>query len=287
MIHRRAVRAAVTAAVLGTAAVTTAGCSAGDDAPERAASAAEAAASWSDPAVQQRWSTAVVVRSPVVDPSQNLPVSKALASLRQGLATIAGRVGDDSVPAVVDYPTAADLKVRTIGAQQTLRGLAVEPVSDTCWNGGPCARVEVTAARLSTMLAPTARGMASLPAWEYTVEGLGEPVVLPAVRTTDASEVNPDRPGESLSELMARDGKTLRVLLFLPYCGHGSPRPHLLERSGVVVVWSSGTPAEVECAAPMRAETTFTLQAPVGDRPVVDEEGNLLMPRRVLLPPRH
>lgn len=282
----RCARVAICAAVLATVGFGAAGCSTGDDARARAADAAASAASWNDPAVQQRWSTALVVHSPPVDTSSNLPVSKVLSSLRQGLVEVSPGIGDEHVTAVVDYTTASDQEVVTLGARETLRGLAVEAPSTKCWNGAPCDEVKVAGATLTTMVAPTARGMASVPAWAYTVHGLSEPVVLPAVRVSSTSEVNPRHPGVSISELLIRNGTTLRVLLFVPYCGYGPNQRHLLETPGAIVVWASGTPNLDECVAPARREETFTLGAPIGDRPVVDEAGRLLLPRQVSLPAR-
>ena len=273
----RCARLGVTAALLVAVA---AGCSAGDDASERAARAAAAVTSWKDPAVQQRWSTALVGHTPLVDMSSDLPVSKVLASLSQGLVNTSPSIGDERSTAVVDYVSASDQKVLTFGARSTLRALAVGPPTDTCWNAQPCEEVLVTSAKLTTMAAPTARGTASVPAWAYTVNGLPEPLVLPAVAITSTSEVNPDHPGVSPSKLVRRDGTTLRVLLFVPYCGGTPSKRHLIETDAVVVVWASAKPNHDECAAPVLRPETFTLRAPIGDRPIVDEAGSLLLPEQ-------
>lgn len=255
-----------------------AGCSARDDARERAAGAAAAAAAWQDSEVQQRWSTALVGRSPLVDTSSNLPVSKVLASLSEGRVRISPDIGDQRTTVVVDYTTAGDQTVLTRGARATLRALQVRPPTDTCWKEAPCDQVDVTGATLTTMVAPTARGTAAVPAWAYTVDGLSEPLVLPAVPVTSTSQVNPVHRGVSPSQLLSRDGATVRVLLFVPYCGGTPNQRHLLETDAVIVVWASAKPNQNECAAAVLRPETFTLQAPVGDRPVVDDAGNLLLP---------
>ena len=70
---------------------------------------------------------------------------------------------------------------------------------------------------------------ALLLAWSYTIQGLPEPLVLPAVTVTSQEQVNPDHPGSALSELLGRGGTALRVDPFRPYCG-GTPRKtHLIE----------------------------------------------------------
>ncbi len=220
----------------------------------------------------------MVGHSPLVDTSSNLPVSQVLASLSQGLVQVSPGVGDERSTAVVDYVTASDQEVLTFGARSTLRSLAVGPPTDTCWNDQPCEEALVTSARLTTMSAPTARGTASVPAWAYTVNKLPEPLVLPAVRVTTAAEVNPDHPGVSTSTLISRDETTLRVLLFVPYCGGTPNERHLLETDAVVVVWASAKPNHDECVAPFLRPETFTLHARIGDRPVVDQAGSLLLP---------
>jgi hypothetical protein len=75
--------------------------------------------------------------------------------------------------------------------------------------------------------------------------------------------------------------------LFVPYCGGSPNQRHLIETDAVIVVWASAKPNQDECAAPARREETFTLRAPIGDRPVVDEAGGLLLPPvRVATPGR-
>ena len=46
------------------------------------------------------------------------------------------------------------------------------------------------------------------------------------------------------------------------------------------MVWASAKPNNGECAAPAHWPETFTLHAPVGDRPVVDEHGALVWPHQ-------
>ena len=228
--------------------------------------------------MQRQWSTSLVLQDPFLAASNSAPVGEVLASLRHGLVEVSDVVLDDHVAAVVDYATASDREVVTLGARETLRDLAVEVPTDRCWNQAPCDEVVVSGARLTSVVAPTARGEASVPAWAYTVEGRTETLVLPAVRVTLPTDLNPNHSGDAHSTVLTRHGTTLRVRLFQPHCGYGANPRHLLETPGAIVVWASGTPNSDECAAPALEEATFTLRAPVGDRPVVDEEGRLLMP---------
>lgn len=187
----------------------------------------------------------------------------------------------------MDYADASDQKMLTLGARAALRALASEPDGDdTCFDGAPCPEVKVTEARLTRMEATTAKGPASVPAWSYTVEGLPGPLRMPAVRVTTAAEVSPGgadhRPywlEPAWSEwVVSREGTTLQVSLQVPSCDTSHYRPHLLETDAAIVVWATTTPTDQECAAPPRVEETFTLRAPIGDRPVVTLGGRVLLP---------
>jgi hypothetical protein len=83
----------------------------------------------------------------------------------------------------------------------------------------------------------------------------------------------------SSSWLLGRDESTLRVSLGLPYCT-GAYQRHLLETDAVIVVWATAAPDNADCAAEEMREGTFALRAPIGDRPVIDQRGGLLLPQR-------
>lgn len=243
-----------------------------------AADAATAAARWEDPAVQGRWSSAVVGQVPLVDLPIDPAAGPTLASLRRGLVELSPEIVDEGGHGLVDYASASDQRVKTLGARATLRTVKVEQ-EGACWNGGPCEEVRVTRATPTTMNVPTARGTATVPAWSFVVEGLGAPLVLPAVVGTSAEDFPPGHSGTSSSWLLGRDGSTLRVSLGLPYCT-GAYQPHLLETDAVIVVWATAAPDNADCAAQERRDETFALRAPVGDRPVIDQSGALLLPQR-------
>lgn len=273
------VQVAVTAALLVTVGAGVGGCTASAEIREKAAAdAATAAASWNDPTVQQRWSTAVVGHAPLVDLPTDPTAGPALASVRQGLVELSPRIGDEGGHGLVDYASTSDQRVPTLGARSTLRTVEAKQ-EGACWNGGPCDEVRVTSATPTTMNLPTARGTASVPAWSFAVDGLAAPLVLPAVAVTSASDVAPDHSGPSSSWLLSRDGSTLRVNLALPSCTGGYQR-HLLETEAAIVVWATAAPDDVQCAAQARATETFALRAPIGDRPVIDAAGALLLSER-------
>jgi hypothetical protein len=272
------VRVVIVAALVIPVGTGVGGCTALAELREKsAADAATAAARWDDPTLQRRWSTAVVGRPPLVDLPEDPTAGPAVASLRRGLVELGPEVTDEGGHGVVDYAGASDQRVETLGARSTLRTVEVEQ-EGACWNGGPCDAVEVTSATPTTMDIPTARGTASVPAWSFAVEGLPAPLVLPAVVGTNVEAFAPGH-GTSSSWLLSRDGSTLQVSLGLPYCT-GAYQRHLLETDAVIVVWATAAPDNAQCAAQERRVVDFALRAPIGDRPVIDQSGALLLPER-------
>jgi hypothetical protein len=180
---------------------------------------------------------------------------------------------------VVDYATSSDRTVVTMGAASALRTFT-GPAKGQCPSTGPCDDVKITKATATSVTAGTARGQASVPAWSFDVEGLAGPLVLSAVPITEAADLAPGHSLSSWASLLGRDGATLRVSLVKPYCGGNNYERHLLETDAAIVVWATATPNEDECAFAVRTEETFTLRAPVGDRPVIDSVGGLVLPAR-------
>lgn len=75
--------------------------------------------------------------------------------------------------------------------------------------------------------------------------------------------------GPPCPEAKVTEARLNRVSLQVPSCDTSHYRPHLLETDAPIGVWVTATPTDQECAAPPRVEETFTLRAPIGDRPVV------------------
>lgn len=285
MRRRRGVRLAVTAAVMMAVGAGLGGCEASRLRAEAGAKAAESAAIWSDPAVQERWSTALVVAPPLFDAPAGTTTELVLASVRRGLVEPSPQITDEGGQGVVDYATASDRSVQTLGARSALRAFT-DAQALPCPDFVPCEPVKVARAAPTTMLAPTARGTATVPAWSFEVDGLPAPLVLPAVRVAGPGDVAPGQSPSGWASLLARDGSTLTVTLVAPFCG-GHYQRHLLETDAVVVVWATGASDGSSCAAPVKMTETFTLRAPIGDRPVVDSIAGLVLqetPSRPQLP---
>jgi hypothetical protein len=282
MRRQRRVRVAVTAALLVAAGAGLSGCEASRLRAEAGAKAAESAAIWNDPAVQERWSTALVVEPPLFDAPAGHATELVLASVRRGLVEPSPEITDEGGQGVVDDATASDNSVQTLGARSALRAFT-DPHALPCPDFVPCEPVKVTRATPTTMLAETARGTATVPAWSFEVDGMPAPLVLPAVRVAGPGDVAPGQAPSGWVSLLARGGSTLRVTLVAPFCGSHYQR-HLLETDAVVVVWATGAPDGSSCAAAVEVTETFTLRSPIGDRPVVDSIAGLVLPETPLRP---
>jgi hypothetical protein len=117
MRRQRRVRVAVTAALLVAAGAGLSGCEASRLRAEAGAKAAESAAIWNDPAVQERWSTALVVEPPLFDAPAGHATELVLASVRRGLVERSPEITDEGGQGVVDDATASDNSVQTLGAR--------------------------------------------------------------------------------------------------------------------------------------------------------------------------
>jgi hypothetical protein len=148
---------------------------------------------------------------------------------------------------------------------------------------GTCHPLVVTAAKLSRVDVPTSRGQASVPAWEFTLQGTSVRITHVAVSPSAAPNLQPV-PGPSRhveSATGSRDSRTLTVVVI------GSPGPgnqpcgadydgEAVESSlGVVVIvrehHTVTAPPNTACTAvgAMR-QVQVELAAPLGDRAVLD-----------------
>lgn len=256
------------------------GCGAADDRRERqvAETAAATAVGWADPAVQERWASSVVAEDPLLHAPLDPAASAVLTRISWGQLVLDPTVSDRPAPGVVTNHSGSTQPVTTLGAASTLR--AVERRGGSCGTDLSCDDVHVTAAEPTTVTLPTGRGPAAVPAWAFTVDGLDAPLVLPSLaEVTSPEDAAPGPAGHSTAPVLAREGTTVRVGLLAGACVNHY-RPHVIETDAVIVVWATARQSGGDCLDAMveRAET-FTLKAPVGDRPVVDASGDLMLPR--------
>ncbi|MFJ9106475.1 hypothetical protein [Streptomyces sp. NPDC102283] len=172
----------------------------------------------------------------------------------------------------VTWQNGDHLDLPLIGADQAYRALNR--------GGSRSSSLVITGARLGEMVHATSRGPATVPAWQFTVEGYKTPLKLVAVKASESPE-SPIKPvGDmSVSELaplggiaeVGRSGASLTVLANHGSCDDG-PVVRALETEKSVVLSASVTGAEDgPCSSEMNvASVSVKLDRPVDGRIVLD-----------------
>jgi len=142
----------------------------------------------------------------------------------------------------------------------------------------------ITAARLSTVRIGTSRGQANVPAWQYTVDGLRQPLVRVAVaRSAMTSLPTVDLPGHNRMDgivpamrLESSRGEFIAFDIGIGACDKDA-RALVREFPELIVIGGSVTPSEggAPCTSqlllhPVEVHTN----RPVGMRPIVDALSN-------------
>jgi len=238
-------------------------------------------------------------------PVDGFPDAATKQAFQAGLFRLKGSLPDTPASGSVRFPDGSLLRVPVVGARTAYRLLdrggaacngpttpppardsqpappsAGSPGGVTSTGLGPCTALTVTGARLSTAPLRTSRGVATVPVWLFTVEGLSGPVGRVAV-SPDAVGQIPEPPAlpslpadarlEAAQDLVGVGGESLRFRVGVSPCDK-DVRARVLEDDGVVVVGASfsrtyGSP----CPAIMMLDPVrVTLAAPLGGRLVVD-----------------
>jgi hypothetical protein len=146
---------------------------------------------------------------------------------------------------------------------------------------GACDWATVTAATLGTAAIATSRGTATVPAWEFTIDGLAEPLVRVAVAPASITAVpSPVEPGPARTMpglvpavgLVAMSGSTITASLGIGACDT-APVGLVWESAEMVVLGGTVAPPppDTVCTSNLvLAPVTVTTKAPVGARVVVD-----------------
>lgn len=150
---------------------------------------------------------------------------------------------------------------------------------------GPCTALTVTGAKLGTVQLRTSRGVATVPAWLFTVDELAGPLARVAVAPSAVSDLPspspaPDQPGiVGAVNLTKVDGATLTYGLGVGACDKDIT-PLFYEADDVVVVGGQvGSRPTGPCVLSLLIKpVTVTLGAPLGDRVVLDISGKPLTP---------
>jgi len=266
--------AAVLAAALATATLAACGTppSAGQDSQARPSAtfetrARQVTAQWDRSRATRAWRTGLVL----LDPSELVPIprNEGFASQEQkdafgsGHFRLAGTLPAKPLPGLVRWGDGATIRLPLLTARAAFAELAV------------------TGAQPATVTILTSRGPASVPAWRFTVTGLGWPVsevavapsalvVLPGYGPIPPAGRN--TPGVTELAAVSRDGRTLSVQLLGGACdaAWGAYR-YESTRTVVVGSWVKEKAGNIPCAAVGIPRTArVTLKSPLGTRVVLD-----------------
>jgi hypothetical protein len=151
-------------------------------------------------------------------------------------------------------------------------------------SGGPssgCVRLRITHVELGSFTVLTSRGHARVPAWLFTVDGLGAPIARVAVApsaiallpTPPASVQLPGVAGAD--SVISVDGRTITFRIMVSACAHGF-EPLVYETATSVVVGGTAIPDPGVTACPaigVMKPVVAQLAEPLGNRLVLDVIG--------------
>ena len=245
------------------------------------ARAAAVAKTWLDSGLSKAWTTGFVPLQELVVVPDWTPNGDLKASYGNGWIRSSVPLPDTPGKGEIRFPDGASLAVPVLGAKTAYRRLP-ERSGECPMAGQPptCQWLTITAAKLSTMKLLTSRGLATVPAWVFTVEGLSQPLLRAAVGTPAMTSLPEPRAPEqdapkgvvSAMHLASIRGDVVAFDIGIGACDK-NPRglvrefAHLIVIGGSVTVPFAGT--SCNSSLEIRRVAVRTKQ-PVGTRPVVD-----------------
>ncbi|GIF66155.1 hypothetical protein Ais01nite_41900 [Asanoa ishikariensis] len=151
--------------------------------------------------------------------------------------------------------------------------------------GGDCVGLTVSGVSLSTMELRTSRGVATVPAWRFEIDGgravlhaaVADPAPLPSPAATPTNREVPAGMVAAQS-VTGADNLDLHYSLGVGACDHDIT-PIVVERPHVVVVTGGVTRDDGTCTDQLViSPVTASLTEPLGDRPVLDGLNGTLLP---------
>ena len=251
------------------------------------ARARQVTAQWDRSAAARIWRTGLVL----MDASDLTPVpSSAGFSSQQekdafgsGHFKLAGTLPAGPLPGLVRWADGSTLRLPLLTARAAFAELAAQR---PCGGPSACGQLTVTGAQPGSVTVRTSRGLASVPAWRFTVAGLGWRVGEVAV-ARDALAVLPgsgpiplagqNTPGVDVLTAVSADGRTL-TLSFTGSACDAAWGAYRYESHATVVVGSWEKPAAGNTPCPavgMPRTARVTLARPLGTRVILDVASGL------------
>ena len=251
------------------------------------ARARQVTAQWDRSQAARVWRTGLVL----MDASDLTPVpsNAGFSSQREkdafgsGHFRLAGALPAGPLPGLVRWADGSTLRLPLLTARAAFADLAAER---PC--GGPfaCGQLTVTGAQPGVVTVRTSRGLASVPAWRFTVAGLGWKVsevavargalvVLPGYGPIPPAGRN--TPGVGGASAVSGDGRTL-ALSFIGSACDAAWGAYRYESDGTVVAgsWERPSAGNTSCpAVGVFRSARVTLARPLGTRVVLDVASGL------------
>lgn len=245
------------------------------------ARAAEVARVWQDQGIAKAWTTGFVPVQELDVVPEWTPNVELKASYGNGWIRSSDPLPDTPGRGEVKFPDGTALAVPVAGARTTFSGLPAR--SGDCPEAGQpptCQWLTITAAKLSTMKLQTSRGLATVPAWSFKIEGLSQPLLRVAVGTPAmtslpeprAPEQNAPKGVVSAMHLASIKGDVVAFDIGIGACDK-NPRGLVREFAHIIVIGGSVTVpfAGTSCNSSLEIRrVAVRTKQPVGTRPVVD-----------------
>lgn len=263
--------------------------------------AAQVAQQWRASGLTAAWREGFVPLAPLtIEPERGYPDDATKLAASAGWYRLTAELPKQAGTGSVAFPGGGSLQVPVVSADAAYRALAhggqpqcdpsAAPAPDSTAGAdgsisapaGPCGVLTVTAAKLGTAQLRTSRGVATVPAWIFTVKELPDPMVRVAV-APEAVRPLPELPVSPVpqeQDFMLVATQTLdraeeRALAYRVGVGacDKDVAPLVWESADVVVVGGSVRPPDGEraCVAMLvLAPVQVTLTSPLADRVVLD-----------------
>lgn len=265
-----------------------------------AARAREVADAWRtarDEPANDRWRTGFVPLQRLTVPPAGVTGDLQVALTHGWYRLRATLPNDTPAPSAVRFPDGSTLSTRLVSARAAYDAMHLSdpPCAEPAGSptppaasgpdgpvGGPttqtCAVLTVTGATLDTVRLRTSRGLATVPAWRFTVAELPEPVaqvaVAPAaVSATPHPAVPPMAPDlAAASEATLTGAASLAYQIGIGAC-HRNPRGFSYETDDVVVIGGAADPpvGDAPCIGSLALPVVdVVLERALGDRVLLD-----------------
>jgi hypothetical protein len=255
--------------------------------PAFVARARQVTAQWDRSVVARVWRTGLVLME--ASDLTPVPSNAAFGSQREkdafgsGHFRLAGTLPAGPLPGLVRWADGTTLRLPLLTAQAAFAELATQR---PCSGPHGCGQLTVTGVQPGVVSVHTSRGLASVPAWRFTVSGLGWKVsevavarsafvVLPGYGPIPPAGQN--TPGVNGLTAVSADGRTL-TLGFIGSACDAAWGAYRYESSGTVVVGSWEKPAAGNSPCPavgMPRTARVTLARPLGTRVILDVASGL------------